>query len=843
MTSSWILAACVALSLFTKLSADASVDAKCEDAQIQTCDACIQAHPKCAWCLEGEFNANIKRCRSIDKFNELGGCKDGKMENPQSKNTPTGNKDFSIPGKVSPKDNIVQLKPQKIHLELRKGESMKFNVTFRKVSDYPVDLYYVMDLSHSMTDDLQTLQSLGTSLANDIRSNVTQDIQLGFGTFVDKVMMPFASTVPAQLKNPCFKNQDGGQCAPPFGFKHQQKISDNLNAFRDAVTATQISGNIDSPEGGFDALMQIAVCTNEIGWRDESTHLVVFTTDASFHMALDGKLAAILEMNDLQCHLEKGANPYLPEDIVYSMSKEQDYPSIGQLRHVFNKYKIQPIFAVTEEVKPLYDGLRELIPNSHVDQLAKDSSNIIGIIKDAYNNLKGKLEMSWRDKPKNVDIKYRALCPSESDWKEMSLKCDNITIGSEVVYEFEMTANECPGEKEEIAPMTFTSSSLKESVTITFDFKCGCDCTGTPVADSPDCSTNGSLVCGLCQCDAEHEGAKCQCIREQKDVALVGKCKKDGPTDEICEGNGACECGNCTCNEGYSGTHCECSNKGCPKDENGKPCGGGEKGTCHSCNNNGRCECKNGWTRDDKLHTCTCHEKLCKDPARNDSLICSGHGSCECNRCVCEDEGKYWSEKYCQTCIHPKCKGPTPTCEGSQFVTCAVCVNEAQRQGNNVGTECEEECKDVEKKMVTKIPDCSNCEDENCRRVCLELDTNIAIPSDCKTPLPQSECEIVFQVVWFKNNNEFGIVVKEYNKDTDCRKPINPIYIVLPIVAGIVLLGLLALAAWKIYQTIRDKKEWENFEKEMKQSRWTKGQNPIFQKPFTKFQNPTYQGK
>lgn len=64
-----------------------------------------------------------------------------------------------------------------------------------------------------------------------------------------------------RLENPCFKNQEGGDCAPPFGFKHQQKISPDKLAFRQAVESTNISGNIDSPEGGFDALMQIAVCT------------------------------------------------------------------------------------------------------------------------------------------------------------------------------------------------------------------------------------------------------------------------------------------------------------------------------------------------------------------------------------------------------------------------------------------------------------------------------------------------------------------------------------------------------------------------------------------------------
>lgn len=67
-----------------------------------------------------------------------------------------------------------------------------------------------------------------------------------------------------RLKNPCAKNQQNTKCAPPFGFKHQQNISSNLTNFKKSVESTTISGNIDSPEGGFDALMQIAVCSVSI---------------------------------------------------------------------------------------------------------------------------------------------------------------------------------------------------------------------------------------------------------------------------------------------------------------------------------------------------------------------------------------------------------------------------------------------------------------------------------------------------------------------------------------------------------------------------------------------------
>lgn len=41
-----------------------------------------------------------------------------------------------------------------------------------------------------------------------------------------------------------------------------------------------MSGNLDAPEGGFDAIMQAIVCKDEIGWRDVARRLLVFSTDA-----------------------------------------------------------------------------------------------------------------------------------------------------------------------------------------------------------------------------------------------------------------------------------------------------------------------------------------------------------------------------------------------------------------------------------------------------------------------------------------------------------------------------------------------------------------------------------
>jgi protocadherin alpha len=56
------------------------------------------------------------------------------------------------------------------------------------------------------------------------------------------------------------------------------------------VNEAKVSGNLDSPEGGFDAIMQAIVCQKQIGWRQKARHLLVFSTDADFHFAGDGRV-------------------------------------------------------------------------------------------------------------------------------------------------------------------------------------------------------------------------------------------------------------------------------------------------------------------------------------------------------------------------------------------------------------------------------------------------------------------------------------------------------------------------------------------------------------------------
>ncbi len=178
--------------------------------------------------------------------------------------------------------------------------------------------------------------------------------------------MPYISTTPAKLLNPCTGDQN---CTSPFSYKNVLKLTSNGGQFNTLVGKQQISGNLDSPEGGFDAIMQVAVCgvsgkqqheeplftmhweymsffsyfqwknlnvfhslyvslslslsQEHIGWRNV-TRLLVFSTDAGFHFAGDGKLGGIVLPNDGKCHLENN---------MYTMSHY--YVRIRHLQEIF----------------------------------------------------------------------------------------------------------------------------------------------------------------------------------------------------------------------------------------------------------------------------------------------------------------------------------------------------------------------------------------------------------------------------------------------------------------------------------------------------------------------------
>merc|ERR1719192_3266380 len=280
--------------------------------------------------------------------------------------------------KASEYTEAVQVKPQHVYLKLRINEAHDLDFYYEQAQDYPVDLYYLMDLSKSMEDDKEKLSALGDLLA-DAMSRLTSNFRLGFGSFVDKVVMPYVSTVPRKLEEPC----EG--CAAPYGFKHHMSLTTDTRTLAGEVKKAQVSGNLDAPEGGFDAIMQAIVCKDAIGWRDKARRLLVFSTDAGFHYAGDGKLGGIVTPNDGLCHMDSKG--------VYTHSTIQDYPSVSQINHKVKENSVNLIFAVTDEQLHIYNLLANAVEGSSAGRLSNDSSNVVELVQAQYEAITSTIEM------------------------------------------------------------------------------------------------------------------------------------------------------------------------------------------------------------------------------------------------------------------------------------------------------------------------------------------------------------------------------------------------------------------------------------------------------------------
>ncbi|XP_032421708.1 integrin beta-1-like [Xiphophorus hellerii] len=770
----------------------------CIKANAQSCGECIQVSEKCGWCTDENFltvgSPKSARCDDLEVLKER---KCQQVENPRGKiiinrNTPVTVRNDG-PVKLKP-EQITQIQPQNLTLKLRSGEPQTFSLKFKRAEDYPIDLYYLMDLSFSMRDDLENVKKLGTDLMREMKK-ITSDFKIGFGSFVEKTVMPYISTTPARLLNPC---QGSENCTSPFSYKNVLKLTENGEEFNRLVSQQQISGNLDSPEGGFDAIMQVAVCQDQIGWRNV-TRLLVFSTDAGFHFAGDGKLGGIVLPNDGKCHLENN---------MYTMSHYYDYPSIAHLVQKLSEHNIQTIFAVTEEFQSVYKELKNLIPKSAVGTLSADSNNVMKLIIDAYNSLSSEVVLENPKRPAGASISYKSICKDNVvNTGENGNKCVNISIGDEVRFDITVESHKCPSNGN---PEVFTikPQGFREEVTVILDYICDCDCATKGEPNSQRCSEgSGSYQCGSCKCNEGRIGQTCECSKDDvRTEDLDANCRKDNGTD-ICSNNGDCVCGTCECRkrdnpaEAYSGQFCECDNFNCDRSNN-KLCGG-----------HGRCECRKcicdanytGSACDCSMDTSTC--------VASNGQICNGRGECECGGCKCTDS---------------KFQGPTceacPTCPGvcTEHKDCVECLTFQTGVKKDV---CKDECKNFRLFRVQDQGQLPQPNDQTFPQViCKERDEN--------------DCSFYFSFSVRNNTNEVYVVEKP-----ECPSSPDIIPIVAGVVAGIVMIGLALLLIWKLLMIIHDRREFAKFEKEKMNAIWDTGENPIYKSAVTTVVNPKYEGK
>lgn len=743
-----------------------------------SCGECIQnIDPPCSWCEDTEYvwlEQPRDRCDTHANHTK-NGCKN--IANPKSKLVT--NEDRQL-------DSDVKVKPQNVTLSLRPGQPATVKVVVKMPENYPVDLYYLMDLSGSMVEDLKKFPALGESIAKEMK-NITSNFRLGFGGFVDKPRAPYIDTQPQSLVS-----------VPAFGFHNQLGLTEDFRDFQRTVERVNISGNVDNPEGTMDALMQIAVCPKEIGWTDKQSarRLVIVITDAGYHVAGDGLLGGVVKPNDGHCYTANGR---------YTASTIMDYPSPGFLKKILIDEQVSPIFAINQNKSEVFKQFEELVhffgdeSGAVAALLKEDSSNIVQLIRQAYEKI-AQTQTIRDTAPEGVKVNYTAYCPNEK--LVGSRTCTGVQIGQEVSFEVSVTVEDC-----NLKEKSFSLVTPFGNVDINLDFVCSCQCEKEEEKEksSPHCSGNGTLTCGQCICNKGWDGRKCQCTEESK--LLPNQCIKDNTTDDQeCSGSGTCLCGDCVCTkeglrpgEIVNGKYCECSNMDCPKDpDSSLLCGGSDRGEC-IC---GNCSCFGNWTGP----SCSCTKLT--DGCMKDGVLCNGFGTCECGNCVCNASTPYRG-KYCDEC--PSCVGKC-----SQNKDCVQCL--VFKSGTLTADQCNSRCADYKISQVDELT--------------AEMGERCTFKDD-------DDCSFSFS---YKENPGKDVIIS-VQKEKVCPKEAEALAVILGVVGGVLGVGLALLLIWKLLATIQDRREFAKFEKERQNAQWDTGENPIFKQATTTFQNPTYGGK
>ncbi|XP_049654659.1 integrin beta-8 isoform X4 [Accipiter gentilis] len=538
---------------------------RCATSNAVTCTKCLALGPECGWCAQEDFMADATqkgRCDTV--FNLLKrGCQSDFVENPTVRVT--------IP---SDRETNTQVTPGKVSVQLRPGSEANFILRVRPLEKYPVDLYYLVDVSASMHNNIEKLNSVGFALSKKME-NISLDFRLGFGSYVDKTVSPYISIHPGRIHNQCSDyNLD---CMPPHGYIHVLSLTDNIAEFRNAVNKQKISGNIDTPEGGFDAMLQAAVC--------------------------------------------------------------QEHPSLGQLSEKLIDNNINVIFAVQGSQFHWYKDLLPLLPGTVARQIESQAANLNDLVVEAYQKLISEVKIQVDNQIQGLHFNITAICPDGSKKTGME-GCKNVGYNEEVLFNVSVTMKGCDttgGRKYAILkPIGFNETAI-----VNVQKSCACqygdsarhkrvwadetlsdgkqshcsdnNCSSNrdmlpsercrPHQDQPICSGQGNCIDG-----------KCFCYKTKLGKVYGRYCEMDDFScpyhqGNLCSGNGECEAGKCKCYAGWEGDRCQCSLQSAKHclNSKGQICSGRGKCVC------GKCECTDPRSFGRLCEYCPTCNKACEE--------------------------------------------------------------------------------------------------------------------------------------------------------------------------------------------------------------------------------------
>lgn len=211
----------------------------------------------------------------------------------------------------------------------------------------PLDVQFLQDRSGSFGDDIATVRGLVPQIVAALQA-VQSNSTFGVSSFIDKPVSPFGAT---------------GE----WVFQQELAQSTNVTALSNLYNSMNTLSGADAPESQIEALMQLALHANEVGYRPDAARFVVVFTDAPYHMAGDGAAGGILTPNN-------------GDSLFPGNGAMEDYPTIAQLQAALELANIIPVFAIAGGYEATYQGLTAMLGRGTVVSLTGDSSNIVTAI-------------------------------------------------------------------------------------------------------------------------------------------------------------------------------------------------------------------------------------------------------------------------------------------------------------------------------------------------------------------------------------------------------------------------------------------------------------------------------
>ncbi|GJQ76950.1 hypothetical protein Trydic_g15147 [Trypoxylus dichotomus] len=583
------------------------------------CEECVRSHPCCSWCLNESYTSI--RCNTKQNLLNMRCAEDSIYSASNSHVDVAGLNNESFKNPIEEKNQpAVQIRPQKMNIQLRLNDPVTFQLQYKAAMDYPLDLYYLMDLTYSMRGDVGVMVKLGSEMAERL-TKLTKSYKIAFGYFMDKVVMPFSANNKKYLEDPC--KISGNSCETGYDFIHALNFTTKISEFVQKLNSSKITANMDDLEGALDAIMQIIVCKNQMQWRTFSRKIIVVATDGLLHFAGDGILAGIVEKNPGICLVDS--------DGMYLGALDYDYPSLEEIYRKLLQYKVNLLFAAKSTVFPYYDDLEKTMPTvSYVGELEKESQNILKLIEASYMKVISSARFDAKA-PDEIKVTFRSTC-NEGEMLERNF-CHNIEIGK--VYSFDVTLELVELPKEKRGRVIIEEMNLAENVDINIEYV-GIDCKcPNQSAEHTQCA-NGIFRCGKCICNKDWAGHLC----DKECFKFPCRFVNETYTSSTCYSHGDCDIARCqcVCYPEYMGDFCEYNQ--CKRNrKTQRICS--DHGTCDK----GVCFCDPLYEGDD----CSCYTgtEKCAVPGKE---LCSGVGNCTCGECQCPKEYAGERCEYCPSC-------------------------------------------------------------------------------------------------------------------------------------------------------------------------------------------------